>query len=247
MEKIRVTIWNEFKHEKERADIRAIYPDGMHKAIADGIAAPDLEIRLAAFDEPEHGLSPAVLDETDVLFWWGHLRHQEVADEIVDRVQRRVLEGMGLVVLHSGHASKIFCRLLGTSCSLKWREAGEKERVWNIDPAHPIARGVPEQFLIPHTEMYGERFDIPDDAHVVFLSWFEGGEVFRSGVTFRRGGGRIFYFAPGHESYPIYHDATVLRILGNAARWAKSEFSAKIGCPMVEPLETIHSIDPREE
>lgn len=242
MDKVRVTIWNEFRHEKSNSTVGAIYPDGLHKTIADGIAAPDLEIRLASLDEPEHGLTNEVLDATDVLFWWGHAHHAEVADEIVDRVQKRVLEGMGLVVLHSGHFSKIFRRMLGTTCSLKWREVGEKERLWNIDPAHPIAAGVPETFVIPHTEMYGERFDIPDDAHIVFLSWYEGGEVFRSGVTFNRGYGKIFYFSPGHESFPIYRDETVLRILGNAARWAKPGFRAPISCPKVKELETIHSI-----
>ena len=185
------------------------------------------------------GLSQELLDKTDVLFWWGHMAHGEVKDEIVDRVQKRVQEGMGLVVLHSGHKSKIFMRMLGTTCNLKWREVGEKERIWNIEPAHPIAAGLPEHFELPHTEMYGERFDIPTPKDVVFITWYEGGEVFRSGVTFERGYGRIFYFAPGHETFPIFYDKNIRKVLVNAAKWAAPRIVREIPCPCVKPLEEI--------
>ncbi len=243
-QKIHVTIWNEFYHEKNNARVASLYPDGLHKAIADGIAADDLDIRLASLDEPECGLTDAVLEQTDVLIWWGHCRHADVPDEIVRKVHRKVLEGMGLLVLHSGHFSKIFKSLMGTNCSLRWREAGERERVWNIDPAHPITQGIGDYFELPHVEMYGERFDIPSDGHVVFISWYEGGEVFRSGVTFERGYGKIFYFSPGHETYPIYRDANVLRVLGNAVRWARPLIRREHICPKVEALEEIRSEDP---
>ena len=220
MNKIRVTIWNEFRHEKNNEAIKAIYPEGLHKAIADGIAADDLEIRLASLDEPEHGLTDDVIANTDVLIWWGHCAHKEVRDDIVAKVLTRIQEGMGLIVLHSGHFSKIFKAVTGCSCSLKWREVGEKERVWTVDTSHPITFGVPETFVIPHTEMYGEPFNIPDDGKIVFMSWYEGGNVFRSGVTFQRDAGKIFYFSPGHEAYPIYHDENVVKVIGNAIRWA---------------------------
>jgi trehalose utilization protein len=164
-----------------------------------------------------------VLDETDVLFWWGHMLHDKVEDTVVKRVQENVLSGMGLIVLHSGHFSKIFKVLMGTHCSLRWREAGEKEILWNVAPGHPITRGISDTVEIPRTEMYGERFDIPEPTQLVFISWYEGGNVFRSGCTFIRGNGRIFYFAPGHETYPIYHDTNIQKILANAARWAKNE------------------------
>jgi trehalose utilization protein len=196
-------------------------------------------VRTATLDEPEHGLSEAVLAETDVLTWWGHVAHGDVQDAIVDRVQQRVLEGMGLIVLHSGHHAKVFKRLMGTSCNLKWREAHEKERVWTLEPGHPIAEGIGEYFELPHHEMYGERFDIPKPDDVVFTSWFEGGEVFRSGCTFQRGHGRIFYFSPGHETYPIYHDATVLKIVHNACRWAAPRVTLPLSCPNPKPLEKI--------
>ena len=218
---INVTIWNEFRHERESTEIAAIYPDGIHGAIAAGLAGdPDLVVRSATLDEPAHGLSDDVLANTDVLTWWGHRAHAAVQDEIVRRVQRRVLDGMGLVVLHSGHHSKIFKTLMGTTCNLKWREANDKERLWVVNPSHPIADGIGEYIEIPEEEMYGEFFDIPQPDDLVFVSWFTGGEVFRSGCCYQRGRGKIFYFRPGHESYPTYHHSGVRRVIANAIRWA---------------------------
>jgi trehalose utilization protein len=220
---IRVTIWNEFIHEREHASVAKIYPQGIHHTVASALQKHlpgEVAIRTATLDEPEHGLTEEVLAQTDVLTWWGHAAHDRVADEIVDRVQKRVLEGMGLLAMHSAHASKIFRRLMGTSCMLRWREAAEKERVWNLNPSHPITAGLTEEYFeLEHTEMYGEFFDIPPPEELLFVSWFEGGEVFRSGCTFRRGKGKIFYFSPGHETFPIYHDRHVQLILANAVRW----------------------------
>ena len=216
----RVTVWNEYRQEHTDEPVRAVYPDGIHTAIADGLREAGFEVRTATLDEPEHGLTDEVLAATDVLTWWGHVAHDQVRDEIVDRVQRRVLEGMGLIVLHSGHYSKPFRRLIGTSGNLKWREAGERERVWVVDPGHPIAEGLGEGFLIEHEEMYGEHFDIPAPDRLVLVSWFQGGEVFRSGCCFLRGRGRIFYFRPGHETHPTYFQPEVRRVIANAAAWA---------------------------
>jgi trehalose utilization protein len=241
--KIRVTVWNEFRHEKKDADVKAVYPDGIHGAIAKGLSASkDLSVSTATLDEPEHGLSEKALASTDVLTWWGHMAHGDVTDEIVARVQKRVLEGMGLIVLHSGHYSKIFRALMGTNCSLKWREAGEKERLWVVERAHPIAAGLGEFFELPHTEMYGERFDIPAPDELVFISWFEGGEVFRSGCCWQRGHGRVFYFRPGHETFPIYYDENVVKVLTNAVRWAAPRIQLPDSCPNAKnPLEPIRS------
>ncbi len=229
MDTIRVTVWNENRHEQSDPQVRKVYPQGIHGAIAEFLrTVPGVSVRTATLDEPEHGLTQEVLDNTDVLTWWGHMAHGEVKDEIVDRVQERVLDGMGLIVLHSGHFSKIFRRLMGTGCNLRWREAGEKERLWVVEPGHPIAEGLGPYFEIPHTEMYGERFDIPAPDELVFVSWFQGGEVFRSGCCFHRGKGRIFYFRPGHETFPIYYQAEVCKVLGNAVRWAAQPKSAPI-------------------
>ena len=241
-DKIRVTVWNEFRHEQKEERIRAVYPQGIHQVIADALNADDrFTARCAWLDQDaEQGLSEEVLAATDVLFWWGHMAHQEVRDDVIDRVQKHVLGGMGLVVLHSGHMSKIFQRMLGTSCTLRWREIGEKERVWVIDPTHPIAAGLPPYFEIPHTEMYVERFDIPTPKDVVFINWYAGGDVFRGGVTFERGNGRIFYFSPGHESFPIYRDANVQRVLRNAACWAVPRAPrVELKCAKVDPLEPV--------
>jgi trehalose utilization protein len=223
----RVTVWNEYRQERTDADVRAVYPKGIHAPIADGLREAGFDVRVATLDEPDQGLPASVLDQTDVLTWWGHTAHDEVDDALVDRIQRRVLEGMGLIVLHSGHHSKIFRRLMGTACDLKWREAGERERLWVVDPSHPIAEGLGESFVIDHEEMYGEYFDIPAPDRVVFVSWFRGGEVFRSGCCFERGRGRIFYFRPGHETYPTYQLAEVRRVIANAARWAAQPAGAQ--------------------
>jgi trehalose utilization protein len=216
----RITVWNEYRQERSDEPVRGTYPDGIHGAIAEGLREAGFEVRTATLDEPEHGLTEAVLDATDVLTWWGHVAHDEVGDAVLDRVHRRVLDGMGLIVLHSGHFSRIFKRLMGTTCALKWREAGERERLWVVDPSHPIAEGLGEGFAIDAEEMYGEHFDIPAPDRLVLVSWFQGGEVFRSGCCFERGRGRIFYFRPGHETHPTYFHPQVRQVIANAARWA---------------------------
>jgi len=218
-EKIRVTVWNENVHERKNEAVKKMYPDGMHAVISKFLAEAGFETKVATLEQDEHGLTADVLETTDVLTWWGHVAHGEVSDEIVDRVQQRVLAGMGLIVLHSGHFSKIFKRMLGTNCSLKWREIGEKERLWNLEPSHPITDGIGDYIELPNTEMYGERFDIPTPDKLIFISWFEGGEVFRSGCCWERGHGRIFYFRPGHETYPIFYNKQIQRVLANACRW----------------------------
>jgi len=208
-----------------------------------------VEVRTATLHQPEHGLTDDVLAATDVLTWWGHAAHDRVSDAVVDRVQQRVLEGMGLIVLHSAHASKIFRRLMGTSCMLRWREAAEQERLWIVDPSHPIVEGLQgECFELEHTEMYGEFFDIPAPDELILISWFEGGEVFRSGCTFRRGKGKIFYFRPGHETFPIYYDQNVRRVIANAVRWAAPSGSPYFGKgrnidPPLNRISTSHVVD----
>jgi trehalose utilization protein len=235
---INVTIWNEHRHEKTNEKVASVYPQGMHSAIAEGLDVTG-NVTIATLDDPEHGLSEEVLSKTDVLIWWGHTAHHEVQDAIVERVYQRVLKGMGLIVLHSGHFSKIFKKLMGTSCDLKWREADEKERIWVVNPAHPIAEGIGEYFELPREEMYGEHFDIPQPDELVMVSWFEGGEVFRSGCCYNRGAGKVFYFRPGHETYPTYYNPQVRKVISNAVKWAAPVKREYPRYGNAKPLETI--------
>jgi trehalose utilization protein len=218
---IRVTVWNEFRHEKKNPAVAKVYPNGIHEAIASHLRTRDgLQVRTATLDEPEHGLSESLLEDTDVLTWWGHTAHKDVADAVVQRVCDRVLAGMGLLVLHSGHFSKVFKRLMGTTCNLKWREhEHEREILWVTRPGHPLVAGIDDHFILDHEEMYGEFFDIPEPEQTVMISSFTGGEVFRSLCTWSRGAGRVVYFRPGHETFPSYDNANVLRVIENAVRW----------------------------
>lgn len=233
---IRVTVWNEFKTEKEMDEVKKIYPDGIHAAIADFLGREDdIEVGCATLDMEECGLTQEVIDNTDVLIWWGHGAHHLVPDEIVDRVQEAVLKGMGMIFLHSAHHSKPFKRLMGTTCNLCWREDGDMERLWVVDPGHPITQGLGKYFEVEHEEMYGEPFGIPEPQKVVLLGWYEGGEAFRSGCCYVRGNGKIFYFQPGHETYPTYHNKDVQTVIKNAVRWAEPVNRVdKLECPMVK-------------
>lgn len=219
----RVCVWHEHRHEKKSAKVAEIYPHGIHEALASHLRkSSDFDVSTATLDQDaDHGLSEDKLAHTDVLLWWGHTAHHDVTDAVVDRVYRRVHQGMGLIVLHSGHFAKIFRKLMGTSCDLKWRESGDRETLWVTRPGHPITAGIEDHFVLPAEEMYGEFFDVPEPLETVFISSFTGGEVFRSGLTYTRGAGRIFYFRPGHETYPTYYDKNVLRVIENAVRWAR--------------------------
>lgn len=220
---IRVTVWHEYRHEKTKADVRAIYPDGMHQVLAARLReSADIVCRTATLDDPEHGLTDDVMNTTDVMIWWGHGHHSEVKDEIVDKVQARVLAGMGLIVLHSGHYSKIFKRLMGTTCNLKWRVGTppDREILWVTKPHHPITAGIDDHFVLPEEEMYGEYFDVPEPMETILISSFTGGEVFRSGMTWTRGAGKIFYFRPGHETFRSLYDRNYLQVVTNAVHWA---------------------------
>jgi len=238
---LRVTVWNEGRHEQVHEAVKKLYPDGMHNTIARSLRERGFTVGTATFDEPEHGLTEEVLSRTDVLTWWGHMLHDDVQDAIVDRVHKYVLNGMGLVVLHSGHESKIFKRLMGTTCDLKWREAAETERLWVADPGHPIVEGIGDSIELPEEEMYGEPFYIPTPDELIFISWFKGGEVFRSGATWHRGRGKIFYFRPGHETYPTYHNPEVLRVIGNGVQWVAPTIGATLSTERhrIVPIEPI--------
>lgn len=249
---IRVTVWHEYRHELKSEAVKKVYPEGMHKVWASAISehlGNAVTVRTALLDEPDHGLTDEILKNTDVMTWWGHAAHKDVSDAIVEKVCNRVLEGMGIVFLHSAHYSKPFKKLMGTGCGLKWREAAERERVWVINPAHEIADGLGEHFDIPHEEMYGEIFDIPAPDELVLVSWFEGGNIFRSGCTWTRGKGKVAYFRPGHETFPTYYQPEVRRIIANMVKWAAPRSSSpfKLGAPNekvpLSPITSKHVVD----
>lgn len=231
---INVTVWNEYVHEREEPAIAAVYAKGIHGCIADFLKTDEeLNVRTATLESPDCGLPHDVLENTDVLLWWGHCSHEKVPDELVEKIYARVMRGMGFIALHSAHFSKPFRKLMGSTCSLKWRD-GDRERLWCVLPSHPIAKGIPEQFVLPREEMYGERFDIPVPDELVFIGWFNGGEVFRSGCCWYKGLGKVFYFQPGHESNPTYFNENVQKILTNAVHWAAPNYIAdEIDCPCI--------------
>jgi len=239
--KINVLVWNEYADDQKNPEVVNVYPKGLHITIADFLNSnPDIQAKTAVLADEEQGLSDSALDDTDVLIWWGHIAHDKVEDRIVKRVTDHVQRGMGSIFLHSAHKSKPFMALMGTSGHLCWREAAEKERIWTASPAHPIAEGIPEQFVLEHEEMYGEPFGIPQPLQTVFIGWFQGGNVFRSGVTFQREYGRIFYFQPGHETFPIYRNETIQKIIVNAVKWAKPIVKvSSLDCPNAPPLENL--------
>ncbi len=241
MTKVRVTVWNEYRHEKLHQEVADVYPQGIHETIAEFLGKDaELEVATATLDEPEHGLTDEVLNATDVLIWWGHMAHRDVEDAVVEKVAKRVWDGMGLIALHSAHFSKVFRRLMGTTCDLKWRAEGEKERVWVVEPSHPIAAGLPKDYFeIPLEEMYGERFDIPAPDEIVFISWFAGGNVVRSGCCYRRNQGKIFYFRPGHETFPTFFQEEVQTVITNAVHWAAPNKGPKLEFGRSEALDPI--------
>lgn len=235
---IRVTVWNEHIQDREDPQVLAVYPNGLNAAIASAFSGDArFCVRTATMDQPAQGLPDELLSQTDVLFWWGHVGHAQVEDSLIERIACRVRDGMGLVILHSAHYSKLFRRLMGTECRSKWWEQGDRERLFTVLPGHPIAAGLPEYFELPHEETYCEHFNIPTPDELVFLSWFSGGAVLRSGCCYHYGAGRIFYFQPGHEAYPTYYDPNIRRVLVNAAAWAAPSGSPPVHYGQHEPME----------
>ena len=242
---IRVTVWNEFYHEQYHEEAMKVYPNGIHNTIADFLKCDDITVRtVTLYNENKElnenaGITKELLDDTDVMIWWGHMKHRVVPDEAADLVMKAVQKGMGIIFLHSAHQSKPFCKLLGTSGCLSWREDGDMERIWNVCPSHPITQGIGNYFELAHVETYSEPFAIPTPEDTLFIGWYEGGEVFRSGCTFRRENGKIFYFQPGHETFPIFYDANVQTIIRNAVRWACPVIRLDaLTCPHIKKIGT---------
>lgn len=234
---IRVLVWNEFQHEKSDEEVRAIYPNGIHAAVAEFLGKDEeLSVKTATLDDPDCGITPEVLKETDVLVWWGHMAHHKVPDEVAFMVRDAVLSGMGAIFLHSAHHSKPFRYLMGTSCNLTWRETGDSEVLWVTEPSHPITRGIDRYFKLPHEETYGEPFVIPTPDKLLLIGNFSGGEVLRAGCLFERGNGKIFYFQPGHESFPTYYVPEVQTVIRNAVHFVAPTYREMTTCPHVRKI-----------
>ena len=242
MSKIRVTVWNEYRHEKLDPKVAEIYPTGIHGVIAEILGVcEDVEVRTATLDEPEHGLTDEVLNTTDVLIWWGHMAHGEVRDDVVEKVKERVYRhGMGFFAVHSGHHSKAFRAIVGTTGDLTWGR-NQQEIVWNILPQHPIAKGLPTRFELQE-EMYGEPFAIPTPDELIFSAWYEDGNVFRSGCTFYRGVGKVFYFQPGHEYCRSFYNENVRTVIRNAVHWLYNPLADAVK-DMSCPHQTVSVLD----
>ena len=234
---IKVTIYNEYYHEKTEEEIKKVYPEGIHSALKNALECDEISVKTVTLDTVDE-ITDELLENTDVMLWWGHMKHNDVPDEVAQRVQQAVLKGMGAIFLHSGHHSKPFKLLMGTPCNLTWREDGDREYVWVVNPSHPIAEGIGRYIKLDCEETYGEPFSIPEPDELVFIGNFEGGEVFRAGCCYKRNNGKVFYFQPGHEAYPTYHNADVIRVLKNAIKWAKSSYREKeLVCPQVTKPE----------
>ncbi len=233
----KVLIYNEFKHEQIPTNKASqVYPNGIHTVLKDALK-DEFEVECVTL-ETINEVTEEKLRETDVMIWWGHAAHRDVPDEIAEIVHQAVLEGMGFVVLHSGHHSKPFIRLMGTNCHLNWRESGDHELIWVCKPSHPIAQGIDRFIYLEHEETYGEPFGIPEPDETVFIGNYESGEVMRAGLCWQRENGRIFYFQPGHETYPVYYKPEIIKVIKNAINWAAPTYRIKIDGPKVrKPLE----------
>ena len=235
---IRVLVWNEYHHERSEEEIAKIYPNGIHNAIKEFLQCEDIQVKTATLDDENCGITKEILDETDVLIWWGHMKHGEVPYEVAYTVRDAVLSGMGAVFLHSAHHSRPFKELLGTSCNLTWRESGDEELLWVVEPAHPITQGIDRFIRLEHEETYGEPFVIPTPDKLLFIGRFSGGEVFRSGCLYERGNGKIFYFQPGHESFPTFKVPEIQTVIRNAVRYVAPAYRMEVGCPHVRTYDS---------
>ncbi len=236
-------VWDENK----KSVPTEVYPSNIRGAIADALNVSEVVNIVAAtacLDDDHQGITADVLRNIDVLIWWGHARHDEVTDETAELVRSAVHnDGLGFLPLHSAHYSKPFKAVLSANGHLKggWREndnPADTEEITVAAPKHPIAEGI-VGFTIDQEEMYGAPFDVPPYQVVVFQSYFPtGGEYFPSfattvgkgidpafasgsgnGANQGEGAGRVFYFRPGHETFPTYHLPVVQKILRNAVLW----------------------------
>ena len=213
---IRVRIWCEGTAPK------SVYPRDIDGALGDFLGKrKDLVVSRARLDDADVGLSDGALDATDALIWWGRLRHADLPDSRARAIAARVRAGkLGFIALHASCLSKPFVELMGGPCELGgFREDGRPERVEIKDRDHPIARGV-APFTIPRTSMFAEPFKVPKPDSIVMMSTFDRGETFRSGMTWTVQKGRVAYFRPGHDGFPVFFHPSVRQVIANSVAWS---------------------------
>lgn len=276
--RVRVVVWDERQPSQKEA-----YENFLGNAIADFLRGEDgLAVQSVTIDDPEQGISQAVLDNCDVLIWWGHKRQSEILPEAGKRIVERISSGkLHLIALHSAHWSTPFVEAMneitrrrtvatGTAksdityvpppkqytvprydtrltpftiarkfpdgrqnlevhlpycCFPAYRNDGKPSHVKILQKGHPITKGIPHEFQISRTEMYDEPFHVPEPDDVILEERWATGEWFRSGMLWRLGKGIVFYFRPGHETFPVYKEQFPLKILSNAVRWAADQVS----------------------
>ena len=268
---VRVVVWDE-----QQPAQKEVYTNFLGNQIASYLRTlPDLSVTSVNLNDPDQGLSDAIITNCDVLVWWSHVKNKQVstnkAAEIVGRIQQGKLS---LITLHSALTSWPFIQAMnertredalrtvptGTPmefitpaaykdpkpgdpitpriemtnapdgsalarvylpiCEItEWHEAGLPSHVTTLLPEHPIARGIALHFDISKTETYVEPFHVPKPDAVIFQEKWDGYPEFRSGMLWSVGRGRVFYFRPGHETFPVYLEPIPLRIIGNAVEW----------------------------
>ena len=220
--KRRVVVWSEGTAPKN------VYPQDINAAIAEGLKPlKGWDIVTASINDPDQGLPEDMLNSASVLIWWGHQKHGAVSDALVDRIVKRVRDGgMGFIATHSAHYSKPLKAILGTPCGWKYYiDDGARVDLVVKAPSHPIALGV-KNFTLPHTERYGDPFEVPTPETVVFDGIYTlpngAAENAQQGMVWTVGKGRVFYFQPGHESYPIYFQDEIRHIFRNGVQWCAS-------------------------
>jgi len=276
---VKVVVWDEQQPAQKQA-----YSSFLGNSVAEHLGAqPGISVRSVNINDPGQGLAGGVLDDCQVLIWWGHVRHAEISAETGRSIVERIKDGkLSLVALHSAHWSTPFVEAMNERTRLdvvgkfhsegnerleitfvspaqrymvpkadarvtpyvSWRKFpdglakatvhlplccfpayrgdGKPSRVTLLKPDHPIAQGIPKEFEIPQTEMYDEPFHVPQPDEVILEERWAAGEWFRSGAVWKLGKGRVFYFRPGHETYPIYKQPIPLKIMTNSVRWLAS-------------------------
>ena len=279
-EKIRVLIWDEQQPKQKQA-----YDHYIGATLAKHLEKSNkFEIISTHIDAPQHGIDVATLDATDVIIWWGHVRHSEISISETKPIIDRIKDGkLSFIALHSAHWATPFMEAMNEKtreitekkfqvaseavkyvappgrvpphkssvltpfylaytrgrvtgevqvnlpncCFPAWRADGKPSLMRSVSMSHPIATGIPSSFKIAKTEMYSEPFHVPEPDTVIFEEYWDAGEWFRSGMVWNIGKGKVFYFRPGHETYPVFKEPIPLKVIENAVSYLGTDIRNK--------------------